>query len=483
MTLVAEWVWQGMVVVWATAIALGRMRRLNAATRHAIWWFALGAVLLLPLVQPDARARVSETIPAEPEPFWFPTRVAAVPAAPDWVITCAIALWLGMVVFGLVRIASGIRKLVSLKARSRPLPRARRSRLAMWCSLCDPGRQPDLRISDEAPGASALGLGRPVILLPRAWVNALSDEDLDQIVMHEHAHLARHDDWLRLLQSVIASLAGLHPAVRFALHRIDIEREAACDDCVVSRTGAARRLAACLVNAATQCVANAGACSPAMIPAAVRSARTLRVRVHRLLDGRRDRSPRLARIASLASAIMLAAGVTVLSWVAPIVVFLETPIPAPGDARMETIPHRRWPLGAVPAATAPAATGIPSRVDRQAGDISGDTAVALLTRQALPLSRTPALTPHVREADLAMPLVNRAVVDGFAAPPPSMSVADREQVTFEAIESRMRISDPGAAAGDAAKRAGLAAGARARAFGTSIARFFTRGGKAVASSF
>ena len=51
MTLVAAWVWQGMVIAWATAIALGRMPRLNATTRHAVWWFALVAILLLPLVQ------------------------------------------------------------------------------------------------------------------------------------------------------------------------------------------------------------------------------------------------------------------------------------------------------------------------------------------------------------------------------------------------------------------------------------------------
>src|SRR2546426_548966 len=208
-----------MVIVWATAIALGRMPRLNAATRHAIWWFALGAVLVLPLVQPDALVRLSATVPTGPQPLWFPTRVVAVLPAPDWLITCAIAIWLGTAVAGLVSIASGIRRLVSLKARSEPLPRARHSRLAMWSSLRDPGPRPDLRVSDEARGASALGLGRPAILLSRAWVDALSDEDLDQIVMHEHAHLARHDDWLRLLQSVIGSVAGLHPAVRFALHR------------------------------------------------------------------------------------------------------------------------------------------------------------------------------------------------------------------------------------------------------------------------
>src|SRR3989442_14839314 len=113
-----------MVIVWATAIALGRMPRLNAATRHAIWWFALGAVLVLPLVQPDALVRLSATVPTGPQPLWFPTRVVAVLPAPDWLITCAIAIWLGTAVPGLGALAPGPPRRGSLTAPAAPRPRA-----------------------------------------------------------------------------------------------------------------------------------------------------------------------------------------------------------------------------------------------------------------------------------------------------------------------------------------------------------------------
>ena len=62
MTVLAAWVWQGIAVALATAIALGRMPRLNAITRHAVWWFALAAVLVLPLLQPQAPAVASATL-------------------------------------------------------------------------------------------------------------------------------------------------------------------------------------------------------------------------------------------------------------------------------------------------------------------------------------------------------------------------------------------------------------------------------------
>src|SRR3970040_235218 len=108
-------------------------------------------------------------------------------------------------------------------------------------------------------GACALGLGRPVVLVSRSVADAVNDESLDEIVMHEQAHLDRYDDWSQLLQAVVGSLAGLHPAVRFLARRMDVDREAACDDRVVSRTGATRRYASSLLAAAAASRPNATA--------------------------------------------------------------------------------------------------------------------------------------------------------------------------------------------------------------------------------
>ena len=44
MTLIVTWLWQGLAIAWITAAAVRAMPRLNAATRHAVWWLALAAV-------------------------------------------------------------------------------------------------------------------------------------------------------------------------------------------------------------------------------------------------------------------------------------------------------------------------------------------------------------------------------------------------------------------------------------------------------
>ena len=79
--------------------------------------------------------------------------------------------------------------------------------------------------------------------------------------MHEYAHLARYDDWLQLFQAIARAVGGLHPAVGWLSRRIDLDREAACDDYVVARTGAARQYASALLEAAV--VAGAGPAVPA----------------------------------------------------------------------------------------------------------------------------------------------------------------------------------------------------------------------------
>ena len=61
--------------------------------------------------------------------------------------------------------------------------------------------------------ACVLGLGRPVIVLPSILVEGLTDVELNQIVVHEYAHVQRWDDWSNLTYVAIAAVCGWHPAV------------------------------------------------------------------------------------------------------------------------------------------------------------------------------------------------------------------------------------------------------------------------------
>ncbi|MCB2378111.1 M48 family metalloprotease [Hymenobacter sp. BT635] len=71
---------------------------------------------------------------------------------------------------------------------------------------------------------------KPVILLPLGTVLGLSQAQLEAILAHELAHIARRDYLMNILQSMAEILFFYHPAVWFITACLRTERENCCDD-------------------------------------------------------------------------------------------------------------------------------------------------------------------------------------------------------------------------------------------------------------
>jgi beta-lactamase regulating signal transducer with metallopeptidase domain len=483
MTLIVTWLWQGLAIAWITAAAVQAMPRLNAVTRHAIWWLALAAVLAIPVAH--RLATITTDTPSAPDLTPLDAAGALMlPVIPDGVVACAVAIWAMTAAVGALQIARSCRTVGRLKRGSSPFDRSREARLPLWVAARDGGhRAAELRTSDGMTGACALGLGRPVILVSRSVADAVDDESLDEIVMHEQAHLDRYDDWSQLLQAVVGSLAGLHPAVRFLARRLDVDREAACDDRVVSCTGATRRYASSLLAAAAASRLNAdGVAFAPDVPTATTTASALRVRVGRLLDPRRERGARLARTTSLVSATALTLAVVMSTQVAPAVMFLEAVAVTAPAAAAPVIEVRRAPA---PRTKVNATGGRLKRPQRHTSTRvtrplqSGPPEVAVHgfagTHETLDAPPTGPLDSRVLAVDLhasvlAVPLPSWPPV-GIASAPTHVA-PPWEAVTGSTVS----------AAGDIARSA-VETGARARSAGVSIGRVVTRASKAVASAF
>jgi uncharacterized protein (TIGR03437 family) len=123
--------------------------------------------------------------------------------------------------------------------------------LDLWLRQCGWSRR-TLRVGVSAEIAIPMvaGLRRPTILLPASLLGALNETELDQIGIHEAAHVTRGDDWALVIQRIIEALFPLHPVVRWVARRIDLEREIACDDFVLRASGRAHPYAACLIRLA-----------------------------------------------------------------------------------------------------------------------------------------------------------------------------------------------------------------------------------------
>jgi uncharacterized protein YjbI with pentapeptide repeats len=95
-----------------------------------------------------------------------------------------------------------------------------------------------------------VGLFDAMILLPAHLLESFSPREIDQIALHELAHLQRADDWSNGLQRLAVALLFFNPAVRWIAQRLDLERELACDDRVVALTRDVRPYAKCLAKMA-----------------------------------------------------------------------------------------------------------------------------------------------------------------------------------------------------------------------------------------
>ena len=82
-----------------------------------------------------------------------------------------------------------------------------------------------------------IGWARPVILLPVGMLASMPVGQVEAIVLHELAHVARRDYLANLLQTLAEGLLFHHPAVWWISSVIRQERENCCDDAVIAARG------------------------------------------------------------------------------------------------------------------------------------------------------------------------------------------------------------------------------------------------------
>ena len=92
-----------------------------------------------------------------------------------------------------------------------------------------------------------IGFVRPFVLFPVAYVNRLNNDQVEAILLHELAHIKRHDFLYNLIKVAIETILFFNPFI-WALSRVIArEREHACDDRVLQQLGTPMHYARALV--------------------------------------------------------------------------------------------------------------------------------------------------------------------------------------------------------------------------------------------
>lgn len=285
---------------------------------------------------------------------------------------------------------------------------------------------------------------------------------------HELAHLARFDDWLRLLQRFVLAAAGLHPAVRWISRQIDVEREAACDRLVVEQVGDSHGYARALT-AVAELTAGVRRTAPLVAPGAVVPGGGLHARVVRLLRDEMVPSPRRVRATAVASLATLALAVSGVAALPPLVTTasLEPSLSA---------------LASLPAGRALVSRWSELRGRAVPASRPADAAAAVVRQvPAEPASVTP---------EPPSPWSTSAEANAVEPDEPARLVAAQTLDVPARRELRIDTGGPaggaqglGDAIGARASRAGAAVGSRAAHAGSALGRIFSKGGQAVAGTF
>ncbi len=260
------------IFAWGLLQMIGRR---NSGTRFAVWMAALAGIVALPFLGGASLRAGSASFGA--------SSAFVVPAS--WATTLFL-LWALIAGVLLARIALGMWHIHRLRHNacvipSNDLAELPRTTLEEFNSM----RAVTVRVSNQISVPTAIGFLRPAILLPSWCLQDLSAEELNSILIHELAHLQRHDDWTNLLQKVLRAVFFFHPAVWWVENRISIEREMACDDMVLARTANPRAYAECLVSVAEKSFVRRGF---ALAQAAVGKMRQTSQRISQILDSKRS---------------------------------------------------------------------------------------------------------------------------------------------------------------------------------------------------
>ena len=334
--------WQAALLAALIHLGLRLATRINAATRFAIWWAALGVTVMLPFaprfiefalasIRPDTM-KVSQPVfvPTLPPMQLFGTPpLVTVNRRPTAVWPYLLAgAWTFVLLCRLIQI---VRSFVFLR-------RVKRRAYPSSGSLPPTGRDTLLLISSEVDSPIAVGFLRPAIILPASFREALSPEELEHVLLHEAAHVARRDDWNNLLARILSAVMSLHPVALWILRRIDIERESACDDWAVYRTQSASRYARTLARLFDLRLASSK--QEALLAPGVLGGSVFARRIEMLFRCSRDFAPRISAAPLGALLAILVVVGTVVSLLPPWIAFAQAPRPAFDVASIKRTPER-----------------------------------------------------------------------------------------------------------------------------------------------
>jgi beta-lactamase regulating signal transducer with metallopeptidase domain len=148
-----------------------------------------------------------------------------------------VLLWLVFFLFRSVRMMRGLMFIHTAKYRQVSEPvEYWRSRVEQLCEKLQLKRAVKLLESGYVKMPMVIGHLKPVILIPVGLLAGLPSEQVEAVLLHELAHIRRHDYIVNFLQTIAETIFFFNPGLLWISALLRDERENCCDDIALAQT-------------------------------------------------------------------------------------------------------------------------------------------------------------------------------------------------------------------------------------------------------
>lgn len=237
--------WQNALLAAIAIAVLEAMPRSGAAWRHGVGMGFLVMMVIVPSAQ--LLGYWSDGFVNRDEVPMLAHLGALIRPWSDAIVAITVWTWVAGAIFMLVRHGVAVHAIAAMEhAPFAALPTPIARRLSALSGDLRIAQTIACRVSNEVIAPCLTGFFRPIVWLPAHVITGLTPAQIEAILAHELAHIARMDWLWNAAQCVIESVFFFNPAVWLLSRRVRQERERACDELAVSVSGDAVALAEAL---------------------------------------------------------------------------------------------------------------------------------------------------------------------------------------------------------------------------------------------
>jgi beta-lactamase regulating signal transducer with metallopeptidase domain len=418
---------EGSILALAVAIGMGFIPQKSSRTKFVIWFSAMVATALLPLLDLELSGSAGGTISAQ--------AVITIPFTVAFYVSLA---WLALACFGLLRVAMAVGQLRALRKDCVELAEGKLApEIQELVAEFRQHRPVSILVSQRVHVPTAVGFFKSSVILPAWLMEDAASEELKHVMLHELAHLRRRDDWTNLVQKIVKAVLFFHPAIWWMERELSLQREMACDDKVIEHTASPRTYAECLARIAEKSFMRRHI---ALAQAAVSRIRQLSVRVGRILDPKHSRSTQSWKPA-VPGVIVLAmiSGISVSCAPDLVQVGSETKILAAATKAETNSPVQIVKASAQSSARAPEVSAWPAEMKTGPAEESAPKPLYAPARHVQPKRTMP--VPGATQVEAGQAEHSPVIMAGYTQPEQKKSLADQQAGKFVVvIETRQVVT-------------------------------------------